>query len=384
MKLISSLAFAAVASGAIQKSFNGELIEGEFIVVFHDNVTDVDRLSHMQHGMLGGAKVMATYNHALKGYAVSHSEEAMAKISEDPNVAWVEQNQVARAIVEDDEDSCGSRPAPAHWGLRRVSSENNRGSADLKYSSSQGAGIDVYVIDTGIATDHVDFGGRAAFGFDCTGEGPGDKNGHGTHCAGTVGGNTHGVASKANLFAVKVLNGRGSGSFACVIQGIDWVGGRSGPRVGSLSLGGGFSAAVNSAVDGAVSRGAAMSSASGNSNANACNFSPASAKLGVSVNSIQDGDRRSSFSNYGTCTDIFAPGTNILSTWIGSNTATRSISGTSMACPHVSGVIAETWSANPSMTGEQAQRAVVEAGALGKVSNAGSGSPNVLAQTTCA
>jgi subtilisin family serine protease len=300
------------------------------------------------------------------------------------NVAWVEQNQVARAIVEEDDLNCGSRPAPQHWGLRRVSAPDNRGSSILEYSTSQGAGVDVYIIDTGILTEHNDFGGRASFGFDCTGEGPGDRNGHGTHCAGTAAGTTHGIASQSNLFAVKVLNGGGSGTFACVIAGIDWVGARSGPRVGSLSLGGGFSAAVNTAVDGAVGRGAAMSSASGNSNANACNFSPASAADGVCVNSIQDGDQRSSFSNFGTCSDIFAPGTNILSAWIGSNSATRSISGTSMACPHVTGVIAETWSANPSMTGAEAQTAVLAAGVRDKVSNAGSGSPNVLAQTSCA
>lgn len=375
---------AIVAAGAtIQKAFNGELIDGEYIVVFHQNVSDDARAAHMS---AVNGQVMFEYSTVLKGYAVKFDEEAAIRVSEDPMVAWVEQNQIARAIDEEGE-ACTEQQRPNHWGLRRVSTNANA-NVPLRRDSTAGQGVDVYIIDTGIYTEHSDFGGRAQFGFDCTGEGPGDGNGHGTHCASTAAGTQHGVASNANLYAVKVLSRGGSGTFACVIRGIEWVGQRPGSRkVGSLSLGGGYSAAVNAAVNGAVTQGgAAMISASGNSNANACNFSPASSEEGVCVNSMATGDGRSTFSNWGTCSHIFAPGTNILGAWIGGTTATRTISGTSMACPHVTGVIAEFWGQSQfaSQTGRQIQNTVISRAAQGRITNPGNGSPNRLVQTSCA
>jgi len=386
MRVLFGLLALACASATIQKAFNGELIDGEFIVVFHNNVTDEQIAAHMASPALAGAQVMFEYSITLKGYAVKHEEATMVKISEDPIVAWVEQNQVARAI-EDAACEETVRGQPGLWGLRRVSSDTNNNNSPLRRDNRAGQGVDVYIIDTGIYTEHSDFGGRATFGFDCTNEGPGDGNGHGTHCASTAAGTTMGISGNAALIAVKVLNRGGSGTFACVIRGIEFVGGRPGNRrVGSMSLGGGYSAAVNTAVNGAVSRGAAMVSASGNSNTNACNFSPASSEDGITVNSIQQGDARSGFSNFGTCTHIFAPGTNVLGAWIGGQSATRTISGTSMACPHVTGVIAEFW-AQPEYAGQNGraiQTTVANNAANGRVTNPGAGSPNRLAQTSCA
>lgn len=379
-------ALLAGASGAVVKSFNGELIDGQYIVVFHNNVTQEIVDSHMSHGLLQGSKVLHQYSTTIKGYAVQHSDEAaMAKLSELPEVDFIEQDQVARALDEEEVDAraCAINPAPDHWGLRRVSA-TSIGSGPLRRSTSGGRDTTVYIIDTGLYLEHSDYAGRVAHSFDCTGEGPGDGNGHGTHCGSTAAGNRHGIASLADLRAVKVLSRAGSGTFACVIAGIDFVGQQTGRRIGSLSLGGGFSAAVNNAVDGAVRAGAAMSSASGNSNANACNFSPASAPLGVCVNSMTNTDARSGFSNWGTCSDIFAPGTNILGAWIGNPTATRTISGTSMACPHITGIMSETWSANPSLGAAALQNAVLAAGQTGRITNPGAGSPNLLGQTSCA
>jgi len=382
MRTLFALLALASAGAVVQKAFNGELIDGEFIVVFQPNATEEQMLAHMNSDVLQGGEVMFEYRVTLKGYSVKMDEASVLKISEDPLVAWVEQNQVARAC-----QSCEDVARPQHWGLRRVggAAPTNQ---PLRRDSTAGAGVEVYIIDTGIYTEHSDFGGRAQFGFDCTNEGPGDGNGHGTHCAGTAAGTQHGVAARASLFAVKVLSRGGSGTFACVIRGIEFVGARPGARkVGSMSLGGGYSAAVNAAVNGAVRNGnAAMISASGNSNANACNFSPASSEDGVCVNSMQTGDGRSTFSNWGTCSHIFAPGTNILSTWIGGTTATRTISGTSMACPHVTGVVAEHWGQPrfQGQTGIQIQQTVVGRGARGRVTNPGNGSPNILAQTSCA
>lgn len=291
-------------------------------------------------------------------------------------VKYVEQDGVARAF-------CENVARPQHWGLRRISSPA-RGNTDLRRAPNCGQGVDVYIIDTGIYVQHSDFAGRAEHVFDCTGQGAGDGNGHGTHCASTVAGTTHGVCPSSRLYAVKVLNAGGSGTWACVAQGIDFVAGRTGQRVGSMSLGGGRQQSVNDAVDAAVLRGASMVSASGNSNANACNFSPASSPNGLTVNSMQDNDARSGFSNFGTCTHIFAPGTNILGAWIGNPTATRTISGTSMACPHVAGIVAENWSQNSGLSAVEVQHLVRSSGAQNIVTNPGAGSPNVLAQTSCA
>jgi len=370
------------ATGLIHQ--NGQLIDGEYIVVLRPNMSRSERMGHMS--LLGSQNIMFEYTaEGFNGYSIKQQTyETMMSISENPDVLYVEQNQVAYAISE--EDSCTEFPvtAPGLYGLSRVSGNTLQIGRPLRIDSNQGRGIPIYIMDTGIFLTHNDFGGRAQHVFDSTNEGPGDGHGHGTHCTGTAGGAQFGVSKNSGLFAVKVLGRTGSGTFAGVIAGIDFVARQNGPRVGSLSLGGGFSHAVNDAVNNCVRAGAVLSIASGNSNANACNTSPASAAEGITVNSITNTDARSGFSNFGTCTDIFAPGTNVLSAWIGSPTATNTISGTSMACPHVTGVVAEVWGTNPSQTGAAVKTRVLSTAAQDRVTNPGVGSPNRLAQTSCA
>jgi subtilisin family serine protease len=376
-----SIVFAAAlatASGRILKAQNGELIENEFIVVLRPNATKADRESHI--ALLGDAKVMFTYDNVFTGYAVQASEHVMERFSEHPDVLYVEQNQIARALQTCTEGT--PNPPTGLWGLSRVSYPGIQNPArPVLYSLSQGA--DVYIMDTGLNYNHNEFSGRASFVFDATGEGAGDGNGHGTHCGGTAAGVQYGISKGATLFDVKVLNRQGSGSFAGVTAGIDFATGRTGIRVGSLSLGGGFSQATNDAVNrmGAQAQ-AAVSIASGNGNANACNSSPASATGAITVNSIANNDARSAFSNWGTCTNIFAPGQAVLSAWIGSNTATNTISGTSMACPHVTGIISDQWA--PQETAAIVSARLTANALRDRVTNPGTGSPNLLAQAFCA
>ena len=243
------------------------------------------------------------------------------------------------------------------------------GEYDYEYDGSK---TNSYIIDTGILLTHNEFGGRATHGSTFTGDGNNnDCNGHGTHVAGTVGGTLYGVAKKVSLIAVKVLNCGGSGSWEGVMGGINWVAqqhtGRGKPSTANMSLGGGYHQGINNAVDAAVRSGVIMVSAGGNSNADACNYSPASADLSFTVGATDVGssggnqvDIRSSFSNFGQCTKIWAPGTMITSAWIGSNTAIRTISGTSMAAPHICGVCNLVLDQHSSWTPAQVEAHMVE------------------------
>jgi subtilisin family serine protease len=384
MRSLIIAAALATASGKILKAENGELIANEYIVVLRANSTKADRESHIAlHG--ADAHVIATYDSVFNGYAVRTSEHVMERLSEHPDVEYVEQNQVARALQQ-----ClppTANPPEGLWGLSRVS-YNAIQLPRRNVRRHAGAHANVYIMDTGINYPHNDFGGRASFAFDATGEGPNDGNGHGTHCAGTAAGASFGIARESHIFDVKVLNRQGSGTFAGVINGIDFSNGRANAQhrvVGSLSLGGGFSQAVNDAVNRLSNNPHGIASvASGNSNTNACNTSPASAANGVTVNALANNDARAGFSNFGTCTHIFAPGQNVLSAWIGSNTATNTISGTSMACPHVTGILADAWIAQTGMTGQQLKAHIINRALEGRVTNPGAGSPNRLAQTLCA
>jgi subtilisin family serine protease len=199
--------------------------------------------------------------------------------------------------------------------------------------------VTVYVIDTGILTSHTQFGGRAAVAYDALGGNGQDCNGHGTHVAGTVGGSTYGIAKGVALRAVRVLNCSGSGTNSGVIAGMDWVRTNHVSRsVANMSLGGGYSSSVNTAATNLVNSGVFLAVAAGNSNADACNYSPASASGTCTVAATTSSDARASYSNYGSCVDIYAPGSSITSAWYTSTTAINTISGTSMASPHVAGV----------------------------------------------
>jgi subtilisin family serine protease len=247
--------------------------------------------------------------------------------------------------------------------------------------STTASNVHAYIIDTGILTTHTQFGGRASSGFDFVDNDSNatDCNGHGTHVAGTVGGSTYGVAKGVSLVAVRVLNCSGSGTTAGVVSGINWVTSHAiKPAVANMSLGGGASTSLDNAVSASVASGVTYAVAAGNSNANACNSSPSRVATAITVGATSRTDARASFSNFGSCLDIFAPGVGITSSWFSSTTATNTISGTSMASPHVAGGAALVLAKNPSFTAAQVTSALIAASTTGVVTSAGSGSPNRL------
>ena len=281
---------------------------------------------------------------------------------------------------------------PGLWGLDRIG--QRRPPLDGVYNprgNNTGSGVHVYIIDTGINPDHVQYADRMGPGFDFVDDDdvPDDCNGHGTHCAGTALGSTYGVAPEATLHGVRVLDCGGSGSISDVIAGMRWVADNhvlmhpDEDAVASMSLGGGNSPSLMAEAQYLFESGVTLVVAAGNSDADACNFSPANAPNAITVGStaIPGGDNtdpRSSFSNYGSCVDVFAPGSNVKSAWIGDENATRTISGTSMACPHVAGAAAAYLSAHPGSTPAQVTAALIASATNGQVSNEGDGSPNKL------
>jgi subtilisin family serine protease len=315
---------------------------------------------------------MRTYQHALNGFAVEMSPEDAEALSQDFRVQYVEEDGVVTL------DATQSNPP---WGLDRIDQRNRPLNAIYTFNWT-GSGVRAYVIDTGIRTSHSQFGGRASNVFDAFGGSGADCNGHGTHVAGTIGGSTYGVAKSAMLRGVRVLDCNGSGSNSGVIAGVDFVR-QSGiqPAVANMSLGGGASSALDTAVNNLSNAGITIAVAAGNSNANACNSSPARAANAITVGSTTTTDARSSFSNFGTCLDIFAPGSGILSSWFSSDTATATLSGTSMASPHVAGAAALYKQANPSASAATIRNALVNNATTNVVTNAGTGSPNRLLYT---
>jgi subtilisin family serine protease len=245
--------------------------------------------------------------------------------------------------------------------------------------NNTGADVRAYIIDTGIRTTHNEFGGRATWGTNTAGGPDDDCHGHGTHVAGTVGGSTYGVAKGVSLVAVKVLNCAGSGTTTGVISGINWVAANGiEPAVANMSLGGGASTALDNAVNNAVASGITFAVAAGNSSADACNYSPARAGNAITVGATTSTDARASYSNFGGCVDIFAPGSGITSAWKNSNSAKKTISGTSMATPHVTGVAALYLQGHPSANPGTVAGALTSSASTNKISNPGSGSPNLL------
>lgn len=270
---------------------------------------------------------------------------------------------------DDDCDNEVEKNAP--WGLARISHRNTLSFGTFNkylYAAEGGEGVDAYVIDTGCNIDHVDFEGRAKWGKTIpAGDDDIDGNGHGTHCSGTVAGKKYGVAKKANVYAIKVLRSNGSGTMSDVVKGVEYAanshaeqveaaqkGERKGFKgsVANMSLGGGKTQALDRVVDAAVEAGIHFAVAAGNDNADACNYSPAAATQAVTVGASALDDSRAYFSNWGKCTDIFAPGLSIQSTWIGSKYAINTISGTSMASPHIAGLLAYYLSLQPAIDSE--------------------------------
>eukprot|EP00731_Ephydatia_muelleri_P006084 Em0003g332a len=364
-------------------------IPGEYIVILNEKLSSIDVTDHLtvarklvtEYG--NGSSLTAVYAVGkFNGYAAKLNDKLRDMLRSMPEVAYVEYNQKVHTM-----QSCTLQTG-ATWGIVRTTSRNLPTVSDYSYGPTDGTGVNVYVIDTGIQTSHPDFGGRAIWGIDYV-DNPSPKtdlNGHGTHCAGTVMSNTYGVAKKATAIAVRVLDENGSGTTAGVISGINWVAGQhsSGKKtVGSMSLGGGKSTSLNNAVDAAVTAGVNFAVAAGNEYQDACNVSPASASKCVTVMASDSTDKFATFSNYGTCAHIIAPGVKITSTWI--NSGINTISGTSMATPHVAGVMAKYLSSQSTVPTPASVKAwLISNATSGKITNVPtSTTPNKLLFQQC-
>ncbi|MBQ1092040.1 S8 family peptidase [Streptomyces sp. B93] len=321
-----------------------------------------------------GGSVDKTFGKALNGYTATLSEAEAKRLAADPAVASVEQNQRVQLAATQ---------TNAPWGLDRIDQPSLPLSGTYTYPDSAGTGVTVYVIDTGVRITHSQISGRAFNGYDAV-DGDNvaqDGNGHGTHVATTVAGTTYGVAKKARIVGVRVLNNSGSGTTAGVIAGIDWVtANHSGPSVANMSLGGGASTTLDNAVRNSIASGVTYAIAAGNSSANASSYSPARVGEAITVGATTSTDARASYSNYGSVVDLFAPGSSITAGWHTSDTATNTISGTSMATPHVAGAAAVYLAGHTSATPAQVASALTAGAVTGKVTNPGSGSPNRLLQ----
>jgi subtilisin family serine protease len=324
-----------------------------YIVVLKPNAS-AQAVAH-EHADTLGASVTQVYRHALQGYAARLSPQAVDRLRTDPRVLYVERDQTM---------SVSYTQSPAPWGLDRIDQANLPLSGSYAFLTG-GAGVTAYIIDTGIRLTHTDFTGRAVSGYDALAPGTSadDCHGHGTHVAGTTGGRKYGVAKAVSLVAVRVLSCAGSAPTSVVIAGVDWVTGDHAagePAVANMSLGGGASSALDNAVRNSIADGVAYAVAAGNGNifgqpVNACTKSPARVLEAMTVSATDNSDSRASWANYGNCVNWFAPGVDVVSDWLSSDTATKVLSGTSMATPHTTGVAALYLQAHPGSTPAQVE-----------------------------
>jgi subtilisin family serine protease len=318
-----------------------------------------------------GANPNFVYSAALNGFAAKLNEGQLKALQNNPNVAYIEQD--AEVSI-----NASQTVGTGLWGLDRIDQRSRPLNSTYTYNTTA-SNVTAYIIDTGINTGHVDFGGRATNVYDSFGGNGADCNGHGTHVAGTVGGATYGVAKGVRLRGVRVLDCGGSGTWSGVIAGMDYVANNAvKPAVANMSLGGGANTSVNNAATNMVNRGITVAVAAGNSNANACNYSPAAASGVLTVAASDINDAKASFSNYGSCVELYAPGVNTLSAWIGSTTATRTISGTSMASPHVAGVAALYLAGNPGAAPSTVNSWIINNATTGVITGNPTGTPNRL------
>ncbi len=376
---------AAVHANELIRSQNR--IEGQYIVVFKPDTLappmGIAQVGAMRMATENAAVDLASrfsvnvdrvYHNALQGMVVRGDERTIARLMKDPRVAFVE---------EDGMMYLNPTQSGATWGLDRSDQRSLplNGTYIYDYTASN---VRAYVIDSGVHASHTDFGGRVLAGATAIndGRGTGDCNGHGTHVAGTIAGATWGVAKAARIVPVRVFGCTGGSANSTIISGIDWV--RTNavkPAVANMSLGGGASSATDTATNNLINSGVTVVVAAGNDNANACNYSPARVANAVTVGSTASNDSRSSFSNFGTCVNIFAPGSSIRSAWYTSNTATNTISGTSMASPHVAGAAALYLGRFPTSSPATVRTWLYNNATTNVLTGIGTGSPNRLLYT---
>jgi cerevisin len=426
-----SLALAAHAAPAAEDtpvtvSAHAEMIPDSYIVKFKSHVKGEHTNNHHmwlqgQHEEIqtelrkrslpphGGLKHTFSIGEGFVGYSGHFDEKMVKMIKEHPDVESVEPDTKVWALdAPEEQDKChGDLEKMAPWGLARISHRKSLSFSTYNqylYAQKAGEGVDVYVIDTGTNVDHVDFEGRAKWGATIPdGDEDVDGNGHGTHCSGTIAGKKYGVAKAANVYAVKVLRSNGSGTMSDVVKGVEYAANqhlkalkevKDGKRKGfkgsaaNMSLGGGKTTTLDQVVNAAVDAGLHFAVAAGNDNADACNYSPAAAQKAITVGASGLDDSRAYFSNHGKCVDIFAPGLQIESTWTGGKHAVKTISGTSMASPHIAGLLAYFLSLQPaldsdfaveSITPAQMKANMISIATLDALDDLPKGTPNILA-----
>ncbi|RSO33161.1 S8 family peptidase [Acinetobacter lactucae] len=364
----------ATTNSVLSSSQAKGIIKNQYIVILNKDIglsNDFAQNIAKQHG----GKVLQSYDTVLKGFAVYLPEAAgtafVEAMKKNPNVLSVENDTVMKidATTQSNPD----------WGLDRIDQKTLPLNSAYSYLQT-GSDTTAYIVDTGILSTHQQFSGRVLSGYTAISDGNGttDCNGHGTHVAGTVGGSTYGVAKNVSLVPIRILGCDGSGASSNVIAGLDWIlkNGKK-PAVVNMSLGGGASTSLDSAVENLFNNGYVMVVAAGNSNTDACSSSPARVSKAITVAATDNTDTRASYSNYGSCVDIFAPGSQINSSWIGSNTATKVLNGTSMATPHAAGVVAQMLQSTPSATPQTISTNLLNQASSNVVKNP-SGSPNRL------
>ena len=359
---------AVSRTGVILDAGSADAIANSYIVVLKPGETGVGSASQKLISRYGG-QVATTYTAAVRGFHATMAAGQAAHLAADPSVQYV---------VQDATVGAADQPTPT-WGLDRLDQRSLP--LSKSYSAPSAAGVTAYVIDSGIRISHKEFGGRARSGWDFVDDDANadDCKGHGTHVAGTIGGATFGVARDVKLVSVRVLDCNGSGSYSSILGGIDWVTAHAvKPAVANMSLGGPVNKAIDDAVSRSIAKGITYAVAAGNDSRDACKQSPAHASAAITVGATDQKDARGSFSNYGSCLDIFAPGVRILSASNSSNTASMTMSGTSMASPHVAGAAALVLAAHPGWTPAQVRDDLVGRADAGLVTNPGQGSPNKL------
>ncbi|WEH27783.1 S8 family peptidase [Streptomyces sp. AM 3-1-1] len=373
LSTVVALPASAAPVGVIENAGVAGSVSGSYVVTLKSGAPKAGSAAGKALAKKYGATIDRTYSAALNGYALRLDEGAAKRLAADPAVAKVAQDRVFTADA--------TQSNPPSWGLDRIDQENLPLSRSYTYPDSAGQGVTAYVIDTGVRITHQDFGGRASYGYDAVDNDntAQDGNGHGTHVAATIAGTSYGVAKKAKVVGVRVLNNAGSGTTAQVVAGIDWVTAHAvKPAVANMSLGGGADSTIDAAVRRSIASGVTYAVAAGNESTNASTKSPARVGEAITVGATTSTDAKASYSNYGSVVDLFAPGSSITSAWGTGDTATNTINGTSMATPHVTGAAAVYLAGHTSATPAQVSSALVAGASTGVVTSPGSGSPNRL------